>query len=195
MSPKSLKVSIITLFILVFISLGLNLYLILQLVRVRQQAINTVQEFKPVAQNVLTEVDRELTEFQESTIAFNVDIKQDFPIQMAIPINEIVQIPISVTLPIQQEFETTIIMDPLQTGLEIPVDVVVPVDVEVPIDMIIPIEIDRTVPISTTIPLDLDLPIAIEVSDTDLADYIEQLRQGLAGAQEYIEQITTGIEQ
>ena len=194
MSPKSLKVSIIILFILVFISLGLNWYLISQLRRARQQAINTVQEFKPVAQNALEEVDRELAAFQESTVAFNVDINQDVPIQMEIPINEVVQVPISVTLPIKQEFETTITVDPLQSGLAIPVDVVVPVDLEVPIDVTIPIEIDRTIPISTSIPLDLDFPIAIEVSDTDLVGYIERLRKGLAGAQEYIQQITIGVE-
>jgi hypothetical protein len=195
MSPKSLKFSIIILFILVFISLGLNWYLISQLLRARQQAIDTVQAFKPVAQNALAEVDRELAAFQESTIAFTVDVKQDFPIQMEIPINEVVQIPISVTLPIKQEFETTISVDPLQTGLEIPVDVVVPVDVEVPIDVTVPIEIDRTIPISTSIPLDLDFPIAIAVSDTDLVAYIERLREGLAGAREYIEQLTIGVEE
>ena len=189
MSPKLLKLSIITLFILVFISLGLNWYLISQLLRVRQQAINTVQELKPAAQNALVEVDRELAAFQESTIAFNVDIEQDFPIEMDIPIQEVVQVPISVTLPIKQEFETTIMIDPLQTGFQIPVDVVVPVDVEVPIDVVVPIEIDRTIPISTSIPLNLDFPIAIEVSDTDLVVYIERLREGLAGAKEYIENI------
>lgn len=194
MSPKALKASIIILFILVFVSLGLNWYLITQLLSARQQARELVQEFKPAAQDALSTVAAELETFEESTIEFNVEIDQEFPVEVEIPINESLEIPITTTIPIKQEFETTILMDPLQTGLEIPVDVVVPVDVEVPIDVVVPISVERTIPISTSIPLELDFPIIIEVSETDLVKYIEQIRQGIASSEAFIERITADIE-
>ena len=194
MSPKALKASIIILFVLVFISLGLNWYLISQLLSARRQATELVQEFKPAAQNALSTVATELETFEESTIEFNVEIDQEFPVEVEIPINENVEIPITTTIPIKQEFETTILMDPLQTGFDIPVDVVVPVDVEVPIDVVVPISVERTIPISTSIPLKLDFPIAIEVSKTELVKYIEQIRQGIASSEAFIERVTAEIE-
>lgn len=195
MSTKGLKISIVILFILVFVSLGLNWYLISQLSSARQQAIAFVQEFKPAANNALSTVSTELETFEESTIEFNVEINQDFPVEVEIPIDETVEVPIAVTIPIKQEFETTILMDPLQTGLEIPVDVVVPVDVEVPVDVIVPISVEQTIPIATNIPLDLDVPIMIKVSETDLVTYIEQLRQGIAASEAFINEVTARIEQ
>ena len=194
MSPKAIKFSIITLFVLVLISLGLNIYLILQLMRSRQQAILLVNTYKPAVQNALKQMDGELASFQESTVEFDVKIEQNFPVNIDIPINESIEIPISMTVPIKDEFESTIMMDPFQTGLAIPVDVVVPVDVEVPIDVVIPVEVDRTVPISTSIPLNLNFPVAIEVSDTDIAPYIEQLRKGLAASEQFIEQATAHLD-
>lgn len=195
MSTKGLKISIVILFILVFVSLGLNWYLIIQLSSARRQAIALVQEFKPAAQNALSTVDTELGTFEESTIEFNVEINQDFPVDVEIPIDETVKVPISTTIPIKQEFETTILMDPLQSGLEIPVDVVVPVDVEVPVDVVVPISVKQTIPIATNIPLNLDVPIMIKVSETDLVTYIQQLRQGIAASKAFIEEVTAEFEE
>jgi|GEM_PF-1669393 len=194
MSTKGLKISIVILFILVFVSLGLNWYLIIQLSNARRQVIAFVQEFKPAAQNTLSTVDTELGAFEESTIEFNVAINQDFPVDVEIPIDEIVEVPISTTIPIKQEFETTILMDPLQSGLEIPVDVVVPVDVEVPVDVVVPISVKQTIPIAANIPLNLDVPIMIKVSETDLVTYIQQLRQGIAASKAFIEEVTAEFE-
>lgn len=194
MSIKGLKASIIILFILVFVSLGLNWYLISQLLRTRREAIAFIQEVKPVAQGTLSTVATELQSFEESTIEFKVEINQDFPVEVEIPLDEALEIPIAVTVPIRQEFETTILMDPLQAGLEIPVDIMVPVDVEVPIDVVVPISVKRTIPITTNIPLDLDFPIMIKVSETNLVTYIEQLRQGIAASEAFIDQITVDIE-
>ena len=194
-SPGTLKIIIIILFTLVFISLGLNGYLIAQWVQTRQQVIQTVQQFSPVARDALTRADTELEAFQNSTLEFVVKIDQELPIDVEIPINKRVEVPINVTVPISKEIQTTVMMDPFQAGLEIPVDINVPVNVEVPIDVVLPVEIDETIPISTTVPVKLDVPIAVDINDTDLVPYIEQLRQGISALGDSLNQMISGLEE
>ncbi len=189
MSPATLKIIITTLFVLVLASLALNWYLISQLLAVRDQALGTIQTIKPMAQNALQQADEELASFQDSTLEFNVAIDQELPINVEIPFNESIEIPIDVTIPINQQIETTVMMAPFQSGLEIPVDINVPVEVEVPIKMVFPVEIDRTIPISTNVPIKLKVPININVADTDLSQYVKQLRTGLASLNESLDEV------
>ncbi len=191
-SPGILKIIIIILFVLVFLSLGLNGFLISQLLSARQQALGLVQNFKPMVQDTLSQVDTELETFQESTLEFNVKIDQILPIDVEIPFNETVEVPINLVIPIEQQIQTTVMMDPFQAGLEIPVKIDVPISVEVPIDVVLPVTIDRTIPISTNVPINLDVPPAIEVSETDLVLYIEQVRQGIGSFNESLDQVAIG---
>lgn len=176
---RSAKIVIVILFILVLLSLGLNGLLMWQWWSFRQQVKATMQEFQPVIHEALGQAIAELETFEQSSLEFEIQIQQDFPVQVEIPFNETVEVPIQTTIPIKQEIQTTVVIDPLQTGLEIPTDVTVPVDLEVPIDLNIPVSIERTIPISTTIPLDLNVPLSIDVGQTDLAPYIERLRSAL----------------
>jgi hypothetical protein len=176
---KTAKVILVILFILVFLSLGLNVYLLWKLYSLEEQARTTARNVVPLLQASLGQTVTDLETFQESAIEFDVQVKQDFPLEVDVPFNETIEVPIQLTLPISQEINTTILLDPLQTGTGIPVDVTVPVDIEVPIDVTVPVEIDRTIPIATTIPLDLDVPVSIEIGDTELAGYIERLRDNL----------------
>jgi len=189
-SPVALKLMILILFLLVFFSLGLNWYLITQLLQARQQALGLVQEFKPVAQDTLEQVDSDLADFQTATFEFQVEIDQQLPIAAEIPFNETIDVPIKATIPIKQQIQTTIMLDPFQAGLEIPTDIDVPVEVEVPIDMVVPVKIERTVPISTVVPINLDVPVIIDIGDTELVGYIEKLRQGLDRLNASLEQAT-----
>jgi len=192
---RALKISVVVLFVLVFISLGLNWYLISQLMAAQQQARAFVREVKPTVQNALTQTGQELESLQGSSIEFNVEIQEEFPVQIEVPFNETIDVPVQMTIPIEENIETTVMMDPFQSGLEIPVDINVPIDLEVPIDTVIPVAIERTIPISTSVPVELDLPVAIKLSDTDLAQYIEQLRSGLAASGEFIDRAAAEIEE
>jgi hypothetical protein len=176
---RGAKTAVVILFILVLLSLALNGFLLWQWWMFRQQVQSGLRRFQSLAHESLTQAIGELETFQQSSIEFEVTIQQDFPIELEIPINETIEVPIDTTIPIQQEIETTVLIDPLQTGLEFPTDVTVPIDLEVPIDLSIPVSIDRTIPFSTTIPIDVDVPLSIEVSETALAPYLEQLRLGL----------------
>jgi hypothetical protein len=191
---KTSKVLFVILFILVLVSLGLNGFLLWQLQQARQQAQGVVRTVGPQIQEVLEQTIADLETFQESTIAFDVQVNENFPVEVDIPFKETIEVPIQLTVPIQEEINTTILIDPLKTGQGIPVDVTVPVDLEIPIDTTIPVSIDRTIPISTSVPLDLDVPIAIELGDTELADYIERLRDSLASFGPALEQALSEME-
>lgn len=191
---RNVKLTFIILFILVFFSIALNIYLIYYLVTARQQALELAREVSPVVQESLDLADAELETFQQSTLDFNVHIDEELPVQVAIPISETLEIPIQTSVPISRTIETTVMMDPFQAGLEIPVDIDVPVDLEIPIDMVVSVPISRTIPLSTSIPVKLDLPIAIKVSESALVAYIEEVRTALASFNRWLDETISRLE-
>jgi hypothetical protein len=195
MSAKALKITLTILFMLVFLSLGLNLYLIWQLLNVQQQAQALAQELIPRLKTTISQAAAEVETFQESTVTLNVQVDEDLPVAVNIPFNETIEVPIKVTVPIREEINTTIVMDPFQAGLEIPVDVTVPVNIDIPIDVVIPVSLDRPIPISTTVPIHVKVPVAVEVGQTDLAGYAEQLHTALTSFNTLLDQILTDIQQ
>ncbi|MBE7470482.1 MAG: hypothetical protein DPW09_29510 [Anaerolineae bacterium] len=183
---KGGKIAIILLFLLVLSSLALNFWLYWQLNMAQQKVAGLVRQVRAG----LPEAIDELESFEQATLTYEINIQQEFPVQTEIPFNETFEVPIQLTVPISQTIHTSVMIDPLGTGLQIPVEVNVPVNVEVPIDTSVPIAIERSIPISTTIPLDLNVPLAIKVAETDLAQYVAQLRTGLAS----LDEILAGLE-
>ena len=162
----TVKTLFIILFVLVIISLGLNLYLVWQLQQARQEVKAVVQEVGPGVQKSLEQTIADLETFRNTTLEFKVAVDEEFPVEAQIPFKETIEVPIKLTVPIKQNIDTTIVIDVLGKGL--PVDVSVPVDVEVPIDTTITVPIDRTIDVSTTVPLKLDVPIALEIGETEV---------------------------
>jgi hypothetical protein len=192
--PVAIKIILLLLTILVLVSLGLNWYLIQQWQQARAQVSQFGRDLQPVVQETFDQVDADLAEFQQSSLEFTFRVNQTLPIQTSIPFNESIDIPVQVVIPVQQEIQTTVMMDPFQTGFQIPVDVTVPIDLEFPIDETVAIEIDRTIPISTSVPLSLTLPITIPINDTNLAPYLDRIRDGADNFEEKLNQTLSGIE-
>ncbi|MBN1220311.1 MAG: hypothetical protein JXM69_15385 [Anaerolineae bacterium] len=190
---KTAKTFFVILFILVLVSLGLNGFLLWKLNQTEQQARTIARTVGPKVQEALKQTLTDLETFEDSTIEFNVAVDEEFPVQVDIPFKEKIDIPVQLTVPINQQIDTTILLDPLGTGQGFPVDVTVPVDIEIPIDTSIPVAIDRTIPISTSIPLHLNVPITVEIGDTELAGYIGRLREGLAAFDPLLEQLLTEL--
>lgn len=190
---RATKVTVIILFVLVLLSLGLNGFLLWRLRSFEQQAQTVARKYGPIIKESLNQTISDLETFQNSTVEFEVQVNEDIPIKAGIPFNETFEIPIQVTVPISQEVSTTILVDPLQSGFEIPVDVTVPINIEVPIDVTVPVALDRTVPIETTVPLDLSVPVSIAMSDTDLAVYVERLRTGLISLNTFLDQLLSEV--
>jgi hypothetical protein len=180
------------LFLLVFISIGLNLYLVWQLQQAQQEVRTVVQQVGPGVQESLTQAIADLETFQNATLEFQVAIDEEFPVAAEIPFDENIEVPINLVVPIQQDIETTIIIDVL--GQDLPIDVNVPVDIEIPIDTTISVPISRTIVVSTTVPLQLDVPIAVEIGQSELAGYIDRLRESLISFSEMLDQLMAEVQ-
>ena len=188
----TIKTLFIILFVLVCISLGLNIYLVWQLQQAQQDVKTVAQKFGPDVQTSLEQTIADLETFQDATIEFKVAVDEEFPIEAQIPFNETIEVPIKLTVPIKQNIDTTIVIDVLGKGL--PVDVSVPVDVEVPIDTTITVPIDRTIDVSTTVPLKMDVPISLQIGDTELAGYADRIRESLVSFNTMLGQVLTELQ-
>ncbi|MDX1520204.1 MAG: hypothetical protein R3264_01080 [Anaerolineae bacterium] len=176
------KTIITVLFILVLLSIGLNVFILMQLREARQAARQTIPEL----QAALSQTAADLEALEQSNLELSIDIVQEFPIETEIPFNETIEVPIQLTVPISQVIETTVVLN-IVGGIELPVDIAVPVDVEVPINNTVVIPIDRTIPISTVIPLDVTVPVAIDVGETELAGFVTKLREGIVSLNEMLD--------
>lgn len=181
------KVTLVLLFIVVFLSLGLNGFLLWQWLSFMHQ----LEGLEQMGRTALSQAVIDLGTFQQSTIQFEVQVNQSVPIQAEVPFRETLEVPIHTTIPIKQEVNTTVFIEIPDADLKLPIDITIPVELEVPIDLSVPVSIDRTIPISTTVPLDLNVPISIEISETELGGYVERLRMGLVS----LVQALSGAEQ
>lgn len=139
---------------------------------------NQLGELAPSVTAGLDEAVAGLTEFETSTILFDVPINETIPIATEVVLNRTLQVPISTLLPIDQTIETTITING-PFGIDIPLDITVPLALELPIDLDVSIPVDETIPINTSIPVNLSVPIEVEVQGTELAKLASSLREGL----------------
>lgn len=191
---RGAKIVIFTLFVLVTLSIALNVYSIWQLLIFRDQAFTLQQRLQDLQYAALETVSRtiqELEAFDEVTIETTVQIDEQIPVRAVVPFQENMRIPVQVTIPIRDEIATTAVFQISQLGLSIPVDITIPLMFDVPIDITVPVDIDRQVPISTTVPIQLEVPIVLDLGETPLPRHVELLEQGLkdleqalSGAQE-----------
>jgi prefoldin subunit 5 len=145
-------------------------------------------ELQPTIQAGLDDAVEGLQTFSESTLEFTVSIDESIDINTNVVIARTVEVPIKTTLPINEEFDTTIIIDG-PFGTEIPLNITVPINLDVPIDITVDIPLDETIPINASVPVKVDVPIGVNVGDTQLADLAESLATGL----ESFTQILNGL--
>jgi hypothetical protein len=179
---RGAKITIFLLFVLVVLSLALNGYTIWQLLIFREQALalqQRIQDLQQVAAETVSRTIRELETFDQVSIEHTVQINEQIPVRAVVPFRENLQVPIQATIPISEEISTTVALEISQLNLSIPLDITLPLALEVPVDITVPIDIDRQVPVSTTVPIRLEVPIVVNLSETDLARYVELLKQGL----------------
>lgn len=124
-----------------------------------------------------------LDEFATSQIVIDIDVSEVVTVDTEFVLDREITVPISTIVPIDETIQTTIMIDgPFDT--KIPVDVEVPVQLDLPIDLEVPITINETIPIAADIPVELSVPVTIDVADTELADFADALRSGLAALAE-----------
>jgi EmrB/QacA subfamily drug resistance transporter len=132
----------------------------------------------PTIDSALAEAVAGIDQFATSKIQFDVAINEVVPINADVVLDRTVNIPITTTIPIDESFDTTIIIKG-PFGIDIPLDITVPIKLDLPIDLDVAIPLNETIPIDTEIPVNLTVPIVIDIAETDLATLAEALRQGL----------------
>jgi hypothetical protein len=137
-----------------------------------------ISELQPTIQAGLDDAVEGLQTFSESTLEFTVNIDESIDINTDVVIARTVKVPIKTTLPINEEFDTTIVIDG-PFGTEIPLDITVPINLDVPIDITVDIALNETIPINASVPVKVDVPIGVNVGDTQLADLADSLAIGL----------------
>jgi hypothetical protein len=135
-------------------------------------------ELGPTIDAALGEAVAGIDEFRTSTIRFDVQINEVVPIDAEVVLDRTVQVPIQTTIPINEEFDTTITING-PFGVDIPLDITVPIVLDLPIDLTVAIPINETIPVNTEVPVNLEVPIEIDIAETDLAALADALAQGL----------------
>jgi hypothetical protein len=157
------------LWVVVIISVALNVYIISVLREARRQVgIAAGNASVGVAQ------------LADGSIDYNVEIHETLPVSMSIGYEDEITVPISVTLPISTEVEV-----PLRTPLGVfPIRVPVITSFPVRLNPVVPISVE--LPISTTVPVDVEFPIHVAIRDTafgasldDAQRYLENLARDL----------------
>jgi EmrB/QacA subfamily drug resistance transporter len=140
--------------------------------------VEQLTELSPSISAGLDEAVAGLESFGNSTLEFDVAIDEEIEIGTEVVLDRTLSVPIKTSLPIDDEFDTQIVIDG-PFGVEVPLDVTVPVKIDVPIDLVVDIPVNETIPIDATVPVKIDVPITIDVAETELAGLTASLASGL----------------
>ena len=154
--------------LLLTISLLLNLLIINRLLRVQQAALLMVAQVQQLS-----------AELQDETLTMVIPIQQTIIIDADVPIRETIRVPVQTTVAI--ETEVTV---PVDAGILGVINLVIPIETTIPLDLTLDVPIDQSIAIHAPIELDIEVPVEVAIADTPIYDLLEQVQamlDGLAG--------------
>lgn len=152
-------------------------------------ALYGVRQLQQGALTAVAEARSTLAGITDQTIETTIPIRQTFPIDAEVPLNQEFVVPIQTTLPI------SVVVDvPVQLPLLGTYEVTVPVDTEVPIDLQVVIPISQTVPVNTEVTLDTEVPIRLSLDQLGMDDVLEDIDQGLQDVEQQLREPFDGGE-
>jgi hypothetical protein len=147
----------------VIILLILNLVLLSALNLARLMAIETLDRVDTMLENLSNEV-----------IVYNVELNQPVPLKADIPFSRTMQIPLNTVIPVDQ-----VLSVPFKTPTgDIVLDV--PVKTDLPINMDVPVDFNETIDVDTVVHLNTTVPVEIDIGQTSLVGYLEQVKLEIA---------------
>jgi hypothetical protein len=160
---KVYPLALVILAILVIISLTLNILTIATLLWVRDIALEEVAEARALVASI-----------RRTTLSHTVEINETIPIKTSVPFEEQVLVPVNTTIPIN----TTVIV-PIDAGPLGTFDIDIPIRAAIPVNLEVAVPIKETIEIDTTVPVDLEIPIEITISETSLAEHLDERDKAL----------------
>lgn len=157
------------LWLLVLGSLGLNLYLLQTLLDLRDRA----GQATGLVSEVTSEASTVIGELKTATITHTIEVDESIPLNLTVPIDEVLEVPIQTTVPIN-----TTVSIPLRTPIgTFPINV--PIVTTIPINITAEVPIHLSVPVSGSVPINFDVPIEIKLADTPLGASLDRIEQFL----------------
>lgn len=173
-SPETARRSFpgyLLLWLLVILSLLLNLLMLAQFVRLQR-----------TAQEALAQTSAMLADLQSQTITLTIPIHETVVIDTDLPIDETITVPIRTEVPV-----ATSVTVPVDAGVLGEIPVTIPIRTTIPVNLSTEVPIDQTFAIHTPVTLDMEIPVEIVVADTPLYDTLETARQTLDGVTAQLE--------
>ncbi len=131
--------------------------------------IGAVYRVREVLRAQLQTATQNVEEFRKQSVRYDFPIKQSFPINTSVQIDETLTIPINMSVPIRQKITVPV-------G---PVDFPVDLNFDVPISTTVPVRINRQIPITTSVDLDTSIPLELNLGQPPLGDLLRKLEQTL----------------
>ena len=192
----------IILWIIVILSLTINILLLAGLYSFRQRA-----------QTEVTRVNEILDSVQIDNFDLPIKVDETLPLSMSVAFSDTFQVPISATVPVS----TSIVVDdnlnvpinetvridrdvrvaavilgqeipvdipiradiPIALNLDVPVDLEVPVDTEIPIDLMVDVPVQTEIPVDTEVPIQLEFPVTIPLDQLGFNALLTEVKEGL----------------
>jgi hypothetical protein len=166
-SPRPRAYSL--LWVLVIILLAFNLVLAWSLLSARRQ----VDAYRQTFDSRLVQAGTIVENIKGASIDYVAHIDQTIPISVQVPLDYKIAVPVNMVVPIN-----TTVSIPLLGGAGPSIDV--PISMNVPVNTTITVPIKMTIPVDASMPITMDVPVSIKVSDTFLADNLDQAGNLLA---------------
>lgn len=153
----------IALWVIVILSLLLNVVMLRQVVIARQIARQSVSDAVELIGTLRTQ-----------TITYDVIVDENLVIDTDMPVNETIPVVIDQEIPI--DIEVTVPVDTVLFGT---INLDVPIKTDIPVYLEQPITIDQTFHINTAVPVYFEVPIEIRIEDTPADGLLDDLQTRL----------------
>lgn len=160
---RDLKLGTVLLWLLVSVSLLLNVLILNQLFSIRQTALQTIEETSAMIDAV-----------QEQTFEMNFPVAETVIIDTTVPVQETVSVPINTTVPID-----TVVTVNVNGGLLGEIPLRIPIQTDIPVNLTIDVPLDETVHVRAPVDFEVNVPVVIVVSETDFYATLEEIQATL----------------
>lgn len=130
----------------------------------------------------------DLQGFERLSMHFTVRVSDKIPVRATLPVRDTLQVAVQTQVPIRQTLHADAMINTPLLNTKVPVSIAVPIDMSVPVDMAVPVAVDARIPVHLDIPVKLDVPVALELGETELGEFIEQVRSGLEALRDLLDQ-------
>lgn len=189
------------LWILVLVSLGLNILMLTSLYTLRQRARVEIRNATNLLESIQVE-NFDLPVHVEETVAlsltvpfsdtFLVPINATVPVSSSVPFSDTIVVPVNAIIPIN----TTVAVPlpavgnvtipipivtsiPISLSVDVPISRTIPVQLDIPVDLLVEVPIESEIPVAADVPVLMDFPVTVPLDELGFPQLLEHLQEAL----------------